>query len=142
VGVYDPAKVDLGPALAAGPVDPYSAPSASGADAASRTALGGRALRPSSAVAGPVAQRPQLLTSLDALPALTRDPYTQLDPADGVNQAAPIDSIRVRMSGSVGMDALSRARDEAVADRIRTATGLHVDFMAGSSPTASVWWAP
>ncbi len=136
VGVFDPSKVDLGPALASVPMDLFSQPGAQGADAASQKALGGRELLPSANIAGPIAQRPQLLTTLSGLAQLRRAPYTSLSKEFGVDTAAPISTVRVRVAGAVGMDALSRRRVQAVADEIHQATGLQVDFMEGSSPTS------
>ncbi|GAA3246781.1 FtsX-like permease family protein [Dactylosporangium siamense] len=129
VGVYDPAKVDAGPRLAAMPADLYHDPS-------SAPVGGGQALGPTANLAGPVGARPQLLTTLDAMPALWRSGYTNLTPQQGVNVAAPISTIRVRLAGEIGMDDLSTERLRATADRIRQETGLHVDVAAGASAAA------
>ncbi|MER7007079.1 FtsX-like permease family protein [Dactylosporangium sp. NPDC000555] len=134
VGVFDPAKVDVGPALAGMPADLYSPTGRPGADASSRKALGGQPLGPSANFAGPVPQHPSLLTTLDALPALHRAPYQNLDAAHGVNDQAPISTVRVRVAGEVGMDDLSRERVRAVAQRIHDETGLRVDLTLGASP--------
>ena len=48
---------------------------------------------------------------------------------------APIGSIRVRVDGGVGIDALSRERVRKVAQAITDGTGLSVDIVVGSSPT-------
>ena len=136
VGVFDPAKVDLGPALAPAPMDLYSQPGAPGADPASQSALGGLALGPDGNPAGPVAQRPTLLTTLSALTRLQNPPYVDTAAGFGIDPAAPISTIRVRVTGSIGIDALSRDRVSAIADSIRRATGLQVDFVTGSSTTA------
>ncbi|MFC1417900.1 FtsX-like permease family protein [Streptacidiphilus cavernicola] len=136
VGVFDPAKVNLGPALAPAPMDLYSQPGAPGADPASRTALGGQALGPDGDPAGPVAQRPTLLTTLSALTQLQKPPYVDTATGFGIDPAAPISTIRVRVTGRIGIDALSRDRISAIADSIRRATGLQVDFVTGSSSTA------
>ncbi|MER7005610.1 FtsX-like permease family protein [Dactylosporangium sp. NPDC000555] len=121
VGVYDPAKVDVGPPLAAMPADLYS-------DPALAPAAGGDPLRPSANFAGPVAARPQLLTTLDAMAALWRPAY-----GAGLSTAAPIGTIRVRLAGALGPDALSRERLRAAAELINQQTGLHVDIAAGGS---------
>ena len=136
VGVFDPAEVDLGPALAPAPMDLYSQPGAPGADPASRTALGGQALRPDGDPAGPIAQRPTVLTTLNALTQLQKPPYVNTAAGFGIDPAAPISTVRVRVTGRVGIDPLSRARVSAIADSIRRATGLQVDFVTGSSGTA------
>lgn len=135
VGVFDASKVAAGPVLAGDPVGVYAASGVRGADAASRAALGGGVLGPSANIGGPVGQRPQLLTTFGGLAQLRRGPYEGLSAAQGVNAAAPIDSIRVRVAGAVGMDGSSRRQVDAVADEIRRATGLRVDFMGGSSRT-------
>ncbi|MET7424283.1 ABC transporter permease [Dactylosporangium sp. NPDC005555] len=136
VGVYDPAAVDAGPALSRPPFDLWAVPGATGADDAARTALGDRPLLAGTGFAGPLGQRPHLLTTLSALPALQRAPYDNLDPAHGVNADAPISMVRVRVAGTVGMDAFSQERVRAVADQIHLATGLRVDLTIGSSAAA------
>ncbi|MGI5175267.1 FtsX-like permease family protein [Dactylosporangium sp. CA-152071] len=136
VGVYDPAKVDTGPALSRPPFDLYAVPAATGADDAALAALGDRPLIAGTSFAGPLGQRPHLLTTLSALPALHRAPYNSLDPAHGVDAGAPISMVRVRVAGTVGMDAFSRERVRAVADQIHLATGLRVDLTVGSSAAA------
>ncbi|MFC1439824.1 ABC transporter permease [Streptacidiphilus sp. N1-10] len=142
VGVFDPGKVDLGPSLAPAPMDLYSQPGAAGADAASRTALGGGTLGPDGDPAGPIAQRPTVLTTLSALTRLQKAPYINTGTGLGIDPAAPISTIRVRVSGEVGIDALSRARVSAIADSIRKATGLQVDFVTGSSATTVATTVP
>ena len=136
VGVFDPTEVELGPSLAPAPMDLYSQPGAAGADSASRTALGGGVLGPDGDPAGPIAQRPTVLTTLSALTRLQKAPYVNTAAGLGIDPAAPISTVRVRVSGEVGIDALSRARVSAIADSIRKATGLQVDFVTGSSATA------
>lgn len=51
-------------------------------------------------------------------------------------EKAPFGSIRIRVEGAVGVDAVSRERVRLIADRIATTTGLDVDIVTGSSPTA------
>ncbi|WP_433205386.1 FtsX-like permease family protein [Dactylosporangium sp. CS-047395] len=133
VGVYDPAKVRLGPQLSRSPFDLYAGAEATAADPAAQQALGDRILQPTTGFAGPLGQRPHLLTTLSALPRLQRDPYTDVDAAHGVNSAAPISMVRVRVAGDVGIDAYSQERVRAVADQIHLSTGLRVDVVGGSS---------
>ncbi|MEV6923293.1 FtsX-like permease family protein [Dactylosporangium sp. NPDC051485] len=133
VGVFDPAKVQLGPELSRMPFDLYAGAEATGADPAARQALGDRALQPTTDFAGPLGQRPHLLTTLSALPKLQRDPYTNVDAEHGVNKDAPISMVRVRVAGDVGIDAFSQERVRAIADQIHLATGLRVDLVGGSS---------
>ncbi|MGI5237917.1 ABC transporter permease [Dactylosporangium sp. CA-139066] len=119
VGVFDPAKVQLGPQLSTMPFDLYR-----------------RGSSPTTDFAGPLGQRAHLLTTLSALPALQRDPYTNVDAAHGVNKDAPISMVRVRVAGAVGPDDTSQERVRAIADQIHLATGLRVDLTVGSSPSA------
>ncbi|GAA2359861.1 ABC transporter permease [Dactylosporangium salmoneum] len=133
VGVYDPAKVQLGPELSRPPFDLYAGAEATGADPAARKALGDRALQPTTDFAGPLGQRPHLLTTLSALAKLQSAPYESLDAAHGVNKDAPISMVRVRVAGDVGIDAFSQERVRAIADQIHLATGLRVDLVGGSS---------
>ncbi|WP_191828153.1 ABC transporter permease [Cellulosimicrobium arenosum] len=131
VGTFDPALVDAGPELATLPFEPSAPAGASGADDASTAALGDRPLLPGSAIGGWVAQRPTLVTSLDAVGSLAG--YTRSGEPLPVGTAAPIATLRVRVEGDVGLDARSQERVRAVADRIQETTGLHVDLLVGSS---------
>ncbi|MEV4508215.1 FtsX-like permease family protein [Dactylosporangium sp. NPDC049525] len=130
VGPFDPAALDAGPPLAALPASLTGDPGLAGADAASRAALGNRALLPNGNLGGPAGSRPALLTSLSALDLLHRPPYTTTSSAAA---GAPIGTVRVRVAGDVGMDALSQERVRAVAERIQQSTGLRVDLTVGSS---------
>lgn len=139
VGTFDPDRVNLGSALSAVPMDTYHQPGAAGFDEASRAALGGRTLEPNANVTGLLSQPPLMLTSMDAAAKVftpgvfrTDPPYPELD----LNRAAPISMLRVRLDGTVGIDALSRERVRVIAERIAAATGLQVDITLGSSPTA------
>ncbi len=137
IGTYDPDRADVGPALARMPADLFTGTGVAAGDDASRRALGGRTLLPSADFAAAVAQRPELLTTLSALAKLHTAPYTDLSADAGVNVAAPISSIRVRLAGPLGMDALSKERARLAAERIRQATGLQVDLTLGASATTS-----
>ncbi|HEY6790523.1 MAG TPA: FtsX-like permease family protein, partial [Trebonia sp.] len=72
---------------------------------------------------------------ISSLPELENgNSFMQVDPADGVNKAAPISVIRVKLTGQLGLDAASQARLRLVAQEIYQRTGLHVDITEGSSP--------
>jgi putative ABC transport system permease protein len=138
IGTFDPAKVQLGSALSAVPMDTYYQPGVAGADDASRRALGGRKLEPNANVTGLLSQPPLMLTTMAAAEQIfgphgykTDPPYPELD----LNRAAPISMIRVRLTGDVGIDATSRERVRAIAEQIASHTGLQVDITLGSSPT-------
>ncbi|MDI6097444.1 ABC transporter permease [Actinoplanes sp. NEAU-A12] len=139
VGTFDPAKVQLGGALSAVPMDTYHQPGAAGADEASRKALGGGRLEPNANVMGLLSQPPLMLTTMEAAQKIfgpngyrTEPPYPELD----LNRAAPISMVRVRLDGAVGIDATSRERVRSIAQQIAERTGLQVDITLGSSPTA------
>jgi putative ABC transport system permease protein len=139
VGTFDPAKLSLGSALSAVPMDTYFNPGADGADEASRRALGGKRLTPNANVTGLLSQPPLMLTTMAALPAIfdsgaysTEPDYPENQP----NTAAPISVVRVRLDGEVGLDAVSRERVRVTAEQIAQRTGLQVDITLGSSPTA------
>lgn len=116
--------------LSAVPLETYYPPVARPADEASRDALGDQPLRPSTNIGDYLQQPPLMLTTLDAAEAL-------LDPQayEGADPEAPISSVRVRVEGVTGADAVSRERIRRVAQEITEETGLFVDFTAGSSPT-------
>lgn len=139
VGTFDPAKVSLGGALSAVPMDTYFNPGADAADEASRQALGGKRLTPNANVTGLLSQPPLMLTTMEALPAIF-DPgaySTEPDyPEYQLNTGAPISVVRVRLGGDVGIDPVSRERVRVIAEEIARRTGLQVDITLGSSPTA------
>ncbi|MFI0944311.1 FtsX-like permease family protein [Streptomyces sp. NPDC021020] len=137
VGEFDPEKLrSLTSGLGAVPMETYFAPQATGADPASEQALGGKPLLPNGNIGNLLSVPPSIITTLDALPYLN-DPerFDNATPAQGVNRAAPISVIRVRLSGSLGVDALSREKARLAAQRIHDATGLEVDITMGSSPS-------
>jgi ABC-type lipoprotein release transport system permease subunit len=131
VGMYNVDKLPGFSAASRVPLQTYYPPVVQGANAASRKALHDQPLLPSTNVGGYVTQPPLLLTSINAALPL-------LDPANysGGDGAAPISSIRVRVSGVHGVDPLSIARIKLVAQTIQQRTGLRVDITAGSSPTS------
>jgi len=132
VGRYDPTKVSQGSDLASVPLSLYSPSSLTGADAASKVALKGGTLAPNGSMLGYAQGPPMMLTTIDAMDAFTtKGAYPTM--AKAAN--APIGSIRVRVDGAVGIDALSRERVRKVAQSITDSTGLSVDIVVGSSPT-------
>jgi putative ABC transport system permease protein len=138
VGTFDPAKVSLGSALSAVPMDTYFNPGAEGADEASRSALGGQRLTPNANVTGLLSQPPLVLTTMSALPAIfdpgaygTQPGYPEYQ----LNHGAPISMVRVRLDGDIGIDAVSRERVRVIAEAIAERTGLQVDITLGSSPS-------
>ncbi|MFJ5901419.1 FtsX-like permease family protein [Streptomyces sp. NPDC093064] len=131
VGEFDPSRLSVARTLAAAPMDVYAPAAATGADDASRKALGGRAMLPTGYPSGLIGRSATMITTLDALP-LFHAGYSGFTPEDG---KAPISAVRVRVSGQVTADPVSRERVRLVAERIRAATGLMVDITAGSSAT-------
>ncbi|MEU8075003.1 FtsX-like permease family protein [Catellatospora citrea] len=139
VGTFGPGKVDVGGALSAVPMDTYFNPGVTGADAASRQALGGATLRPNANLAGLLSQPPLMLTTMESVPLLLgdRDFNTQPSyPEYQLRPEAPISAIRVRLAGDLGIDPVSREKVRLAAARIAERTGLQVDITLGSSPTA------
>ncbi|MFD7729335.1 FtsX-like permease family protein [Kitasatospora phosalacinea] len=137
VGEFDPDRLTAGNGgLGAVPMETYFPAAASGADAASTAALGGRNLLPNGNIRGLLSVPPSMITTLSALPVLTDAAhYGNISPELGVDAAAPISVIRVRLGGDLGTDALSRERVRLAAQRIHDRTGLDVDVTMGSSPT-------
>jgi putative ABC transport system permease protein len=128
VGRFDAARLAGGALLSRVPLATYFPPQATGADARSRAALGGKALRPDANIAGYLAQPPALLTTLGAAQAFwNRGTYPNAT-------KAPISYLRIRVAGVRGPDKVSLARIDAAAAAIHRATGLTVDITAGSSP--------
>lgn len=131
VGRYDPHQLDDFDALSQVPLETYYAPSLTAADEASRAALGGRPLQPSSNLGNYIQQPPLFLTTLTAMAPLLNPVFFG---GAGGRGKAPISVIRVRVDGVRGPDEASLARIRAVALAIRHETGLDVDITAGSSP--------
>lgn len=135
-GEFDPARL---PGFAgSGPGEPlasYRAPALAGADAASTQALNGGSLEPDGNMAGYAQQPPLLYTTLAGAQALESNAISAQaveDPAD--SGAAPVSSVRVRVSGLRGSIPEQLAKIGAVGAEITRATGLRVVMMAGSSP--------
>jgi putative ABC transport system permease protein len=129
VGRYDPEKLPGFSELSEVPLETYYPPELLPADGASRKALGGKPLLPSTNLGDYVAQPPLFLTTLEGMkPFLNPEYYA------GAKPAQPISVIRVRVKGVTGPDALSQARIRQVATEIHDRTGLQVDITAGSSP--------
>ncbi len=122
VGTFDPGRLRGFSPLSRLPLETYRAPEASGADAASRRALGGKPLQPNSNPAGYLATPPLILTTLAAVGTLP------------VRQDAPLSAIRVRVAGVTGFNQDSLDRVRSVALRIADRTGLDVDITIGASP--------
>ncbi|CAG6391726.1 hypothetical protein NMG29_18415 [Streptomyces cocklensis] len=137
VGEFDSSELSVSASgLGAVPMETYFPAQATGADPASVQALGGRSLLPNGNVAGLLSVPPSIVTSLAGLQTLDDARYfTNTGAGRGVNAAAPISVIRVRLTGALGLDALSRERVRLTAQRIHDLTGLDVDITSGSSPT-------
>jgi putative ABC transport system permease protein len=131
VGEFDPYRLSGFSGEQGSPLASYRAPVLTGADAASRLALGGQTLDPDGNLAGYAQQPPLLLTTLAGARALE-------DPARfsgmSAQAAAPIGSVRVRVSGLRGSVQEQLGKIAAVGQEITTATGLRVVVTAGSSP--------
>lgn len=132
IGAFDPARL---PGFSgAGPGSPlasYRAPLLSGANAASVRELGGQPLEPDGNMAGYAQPPPMVYTTLAGAAALENpNSYT----GTGRQAAAPISSIRVRVSSLRGTISQQLTKIAAVGQEIRTATGLQVIVTAGASP--------
>ena len=132
VGEFDPER--LAGFSAGGPGSPlasYRAPLLTGADAASRSLLGGMPLEPDGNMAGYTQQPPLLLTTLGGAAALEAPAATA--PGNDAQSAAPIGSLRVRVSGLRGTVQEKLAKIAAIGQEIRKSTGLQVIVTAGAS---------
>ncbi|MFF4364321.1 FtsX-like permease family protein [Streptomyces sp. NPDC001604] len=130
VGRYDTTRLHGFSALSAVPLETYRSPQVTGADAATRSALGGRSLHPDRNLGGYLSPPPTLLTTLDSISAFTKSRHTPT-----AQEKAPVSAIRIRVAGVRGVDSASRARVNAVAARIHDAfPNLRVDVTVGSSP--------
>ena len=127
-GSFDPSKLTGLNQIAGQVLTGYATAPTTGANPASRTALGNQAVQASPNIASLVQPAPTMLTSLAALPAL----ISNANPAP--TAGAPISAVRVKVAGVHGVDAASRERVRLVAQRI-SAMGLDVDVTVGSSPT-------
>lgn len=124
-GVFDATKLQGFSELSAVPLETYHPPKAVAADEATKRELGDRPLVPNSNPGGYLASPPMMLTSLSALPVLLKDTP---------QEKAPISSVRIKVAGITGMDAVSQERVRLVAEQITIATGLDVDITIGASP--------
>jgi hypothetical protein len=132
VGEFDPYKLaGFGNAGPGSPLASYSAPLLTGANAASRAALGNQPLEPDGNMAGYAQQPPLLLTTLAGAAAL-EDPERFGDTDS--QAAAPIGSIRIRVAGLRGSVQQQLQKIAAVGQEIRQASGLQVIVTAGASP--------
>ncbi len=138
IGTFDPAKVDIGGALSAVPMDTYFNPGVTGADDASRQAMRGATLRPTANLAGLLSQPPLMITTMASLPQLLGDDFDTRPayPEYQLRPDAPISVIRVRLAGDLGIDPVSREKVRLAAARIAERTGLQVDVTLASSPTS------
>ena len=128
-GVYDESRLSGLSNLTAQLLGGYTTLPTVGADDRSRTLLHNQPLAPSGNLGGLIQAPPSMITTLDALPQLTGEPWA---PTNGL---APLSAIRVKVSGVTGVDELSRERVRLVADRISKATGLDLDVTVGASTT-------
>ncbi len=127
VGVYDPAKVSQGGSrLNDVPLETYRSSAVTGANESSREALGDEPMRSDLSPTGYLQAPPALLVPLKALPAFWKS-------FNGLDKAAPISSVRVRVANVHGLDAAGRERIRIIADRIHALTGLDVDITIGAS---------
>lgn len=119
VGAFDPSRLNTGDRLATA-LETYVQAQAVGSDDGSRRALGGRPLLPTSNPGGYLVASPTVLVALNTL----------LQAGLGTDA---ISAIRVRVTGVVGFDSLSRERVRLVAEEIARTTGLDVEVMLGAS---------
>lgn len=126
VGAYDPGKVSQSSSFNEVPLETYRAPTVTGADPASRAVLGGKPLRSDLNPTGYLQSPPALLIPMKALPALWKS-FSKL------NHDAPVSSVRVRVDGIHGLDAVAREKIRLTAERIQAKTGLDVDITIGAS---------
>jgi putative ABC transport system permease protein len=129
VGTFDTATMPGFSDLSEVPLETYQPPTAEPGDAATRDLLGGQELLPNLNPAGYLQAPPLALTTLGAV-----DVFSDRGAFPGVDHAAPISVIRVRVAGVTGTDDASRERIQLVANQIRDRTGLDVDVTIGSSP--------
>src|SRR5580692_8862203 len=140
-GEFDPER--LAGFSGAGPGSPlasYRAPLLTGADPASRAALANQPLEPDGNMAGYAQQPPLLYTTLAGAAALvsTAQSYAGIGTQEaaqlGSIVAAPIGSVRVRVSGLRGTVQEQVDKIGAIGEDIEKATGLQVIITAGASP--------
>ncbi|MGH2873692.1 MAG: FtsX-like permease family protein, partial [Solirubrobacteraceae bacterium] len=130
VGTFDPSKLPGFSPLSRLPLETYKLPVAAPRNARTKRLLHGRDLLPNGNPAGYLQAPPLLLTDLNSVSA-----FTNQQAFPGVHDSAPISTIRIRVTGVNGDNALSRERIRVVAQTIEQKTHLQVDITAGSSPT-------
>ena len=140
-GEFDPERL---PGFSGGgpgsPLASYQAPLLTGADAASRAALRSQPLEPDGNMAGYAQQPPLLYTTMAGAAVLQSQAQsyagigTQTAAQLGSIVAAPIGSIRVRVSGLRGTVQEQLDKIGAIGEDIEKATGLQVIVTAGASP--------
>jgi putative ABC transport system permease protein len=140
-GEFDPERLaGFSGGGAGSPLASYRAPLLTGADAASRAALGNRPLEPDGNMAGYAQQPPLLYTTLSGAAVLenTAETYSEAGTRAAAQLrstvAAPIGSIRVRVSGLRGTVPEKLDKIGAIGEEIKKATGLQVIITAGASP--------
>ena len=127
IGEFDPSTVGASQA-SSGLLGAYTPQPLTAADDASKAELGGKPMRSDLNPAGYLQDPPSLLVSLASL--------DEFDAAyRGLNGAAPVSAVRVRVAGVTGIDKVSRERIRVVAEEIQQATGLDVDITLGTSTT-------
>jgi putative ABC transport system permease protein len=127
VGVFDPGRVTSTPDTA----NPYEPELMVGADARSRTLLGGRPLATDGDPGGYPSSAASLVMPLADIGAFTGG-------YEGGDASAPIGVIRVRVTGAARGDAASLERVRLAAQEIVRATGLHVDAVFSGSASTRV----
>jgi putative ABC transport system permease protein len=140
-GEFDPERLaGFSGGGAGSPLASYRAPLLTGADAASRAALGNQPLEPDGNMAGYAQQPPLLYTTLAGAAVLenTARYYSGTGTRAAAQlkstAAAPIGSIRVRVSGLRGTVPEQLDKIGAIGEEIEKATGLQVIITAGASP--------
>jgi putative ABC transport system permease protein len=134
-GEFDPER--LAGFSGGGPGSPlasYRAPLLTGADAASRAALGNQPLEPDGNMAGYAQQPPLLYTTLSGAAAIENTALFYSSNGTQLAVPAPIGSIRVRVSGLRGSVQEQLDKIGAVGEEIEKTTGLQVIITAGASP--------
>lgn len=130
VGEFDPYRL-AGFAGGRSPLASYRAPVLLPAGTRSRRLLGGHPLAPNDNIAGFAQQPPLLLTTLSGARALENP---SIFSGTTRQYAAPIGSIRVRVSGLHGDVQEKLGKIAYVGHEIAKTTGLRVVVTAGSSP--------
>jgi hypothetical protein len=153
-GTFDPSRLRHFSPLSKVPLQTFFPPTVSAGSGQAARLLQGKALGPTSNVAGYLSQPPLMLTTIQGAFALengdgevlhlkngrrgaafmTRFSLSGSSNKIGVSPKAPISVVEVRVAGVTGPNRLSLARIKLVAERIARETGLTVNVTAGSSP--------